>query len=130
MTAPSPAIKTFTCDLERIGLSPYTWKLTGTSKEARAEAGMPGAYLKAVVSNTTTIGLVIDGTANMGCTADGMPVIEYSVDDGPFRHQQLSQTSALYTDAGLELLACRDATTFGDIAELSVILVSVSRKSA
>lgn len=97
MTAPSPASKTFTCDLERIGLSPYTWKLTGTSKEARAEAGMPGAYLKAVVSETTTIGLVIDGTANTGCTAGGMPVIEYSVDDGPFRHQQLSQTGALYT---------------------------------
>lgn len=42
----------------------------------------------------------------------------------------VEEMSTLCADAGLELLACRDATTFGDVPYLEVILVSVSRKPA
>jgi lysophospholipase L1-like esterase len=58
---------------------------------------MPGAYLKAVVQGTATLGVVIDGSANSGCPASSMPVIEYSVDQGPFKIVQLTKTGEPYT---------------------------------
>jgi lysophospholipase L1-like esterase len=58
---------------------------------------MPGAYFKTVAKGTATIGLVIDGTANAGCPEPSMPVIEYSVDDGPFVIVPLKRTDAVYT---------------------------------
>ena len=64
---------------------------------ARAEAIMPGAYLKAVFQGSKTIGLIVDGTANRGCPATSMPVVEFSVDDGPFKIVPLTKTDELYT---------------------------------
>jgi ubiquinone/menaquinone biosynthesis C-methylase UbiE len=40
----------------------------------------------------------------------------------------MEEMSTLCTDAGLQLLTCRDAATFGDVPNLDVILVSVSCK--
>ncbi len=84
------------CDHPDFGLSPYSWKPSGTGAEARVEATLPGAYLKTVVKGTARIDLLVDGTANEGCPPPSMPFIEYSVDDGPFAMQQLSQTGGPY----------------------------------
>ena len=84
------------CDHPDFGLCPYAWKLSGAGNDARAEATLPGAYFKTTVKGTAGIELLIDGTANDGCPPPSMPVIEWSVDDGPFASQQLSQTGALY----------------------------------
>ena len=55
---------TLPIDHAQMFLAPYVWKMSGLGTEARAEAAMPGAYLKAVVEGTTTLGLIVDGTAN------------------------------------------------------------------
>ncbi|MCL5102870.1 MAG: SGNH/GDSL hydrolase family protein [Armatimonadetes bacterium] len=91
------AVTTYYCDNPNIKLAPYVWKVTGSGASARAEATMPGAYFKTKLIGTTTVGLVIDGAANNGCPASSMPVIEYSLDDGPFTQKQLTQTGAVYT---------------------------------
>ena len=90
-------MNTIYIDDKRVGLSPYVWKCTGSSQTARAEATMPGAYLKTIMHGTANIGLVIDGTANNGCPAASMPVVEYSVDEAPFTHVQLTKVGELYT---------------------------------
>jgi len=95
-TAASAATNTVPCDNPNFGLSPYTWKCTGTGGDARAEAAMPGAYFKTIIKGTTTVALAIDGTANDGCPPPSMPVVEYSVDDGPFTVTPLTQTGAVY----------------------------------
>jgi len=84
-------------EFELLGLSPYAWKCSGTGATLRAEATFPGAYLKTIVNGTSTIGLVIDGTANNECPPKNMPTIEYSVDGGPFTRVQLTQTGTVYT---------------------------------
>ena len=84
-------------EFELLGLSPYVWKCSGTGATLRAEATFPGAYLKTIVNGTSTIGLVIDGTANNGCRPENMPTIEYSIDDGPFTILQLTKTGTVYT---------------------------------
>jgi hypothetical protein len=95
VTSANPAA-TFPCDSPQLLLSPYVWKRTGAGPMARAEAGIPGAYLKASFEGTTTIGLEIDGTANAGCPTNSMPVVSYSVDDSPFKVVQLSQTGNVF----------------------------------
>jgi alpha-galactosidase len=94
----SPAAMTSVpCDDPNFGLSPYVWKMTGSTGDARAEATFPGAYFKTMVKGTSTLGVVIDGTANDGCPTPSMPVVEYSIDDGPFTVVPLTQTGAVYT---------------------------------
>jgi hypothetical protein len=88
---------TVSCDTADFGLSPYVWKRTGTGALARAEATMPGAYVKLAFRGSAGIGLIIDGAANRGCPAPSMPVIEYSVDEGPFRVVPLIRTGEVYT---------------------------------
>ncbi len=56
-------------DDARIALAPYVWKRTGSGDTARAEATMPGAYLKLDFVGSTAVGLLVDGTANDGCAA-------------------------------------------------------------
>ncbi len=73
------------------------WKRTGAGAGARAEAAMPGAYLKAAFRGSTSAGLVVDGSINRGCPASSRPVVEFSVDDRPFRAVPLSGTDASYT---------------------------------
>lgn len=97
VSVPCGAAKTIPCDTPHFGLSPYTWKCTGTGSNARAEATFPGAYLRTMTTGTTSIGLVIDGTANDGCPTPSMPVIEWSIDDGPFTVVPLTQTGSVYT---------------------------------
>jgi lysophospholipase L1-like esterase len=77
-------------------LSPYAWKMSGAGPDARAEATMPGAYVRAVFRGSSAAGLMVDGTANNGCPAPSMPVIEHSVDDGPFTALPLSRSGELY----------------------------------
>lgn len=83
--------------VEALGLAPYVWKQSGVDETFRAEAAMPGAYLKTMFQGTTTVGLIVDGTANVGCPAASMPVIEYSINGGPLSVVQLSSTGAVYT---------------------------------
>ncbi len=84
-------------DVRGLLLAPYVWKVTGTGSTARAEATVPGAYLKAKFVGSSTIGLVIDGSANAGCPASSMPVVEYAVDNLPLHIVQLTNTTSLYT---------------------------------
>ncbi|MHB9037501.1 MAG: hypothetical protein ACYC64_12615 [Armatimonadota bacterium] len=96
------------CDSPSFGLSPYTWKSTNSGTDARVEAAMPGAYFKTIVKGSKTAGIVIDGTANSGCPTSSMPVIEYSVDDGPFTIVPLTRTGEVYA---LPLAQGLDATS-------------------
>jgi lysophospholipase L1-like esterase len=79
------------------GLSPYVWKAFGEGAAARIEATMPGAYIKAVVQGTTRIGMQIDSIDSKGCAPASMPVIEYSIDEGPFHVVPLAKTGEVYT---------------------------------
>ena len=90
------ATKRFAVDDANLALAPYVWKVSGTGPAARAEAAMPGAYVRAVFQGSATVGLVIDGTANKGCPAASMPVVEYSVDQAPFVVVPLTKTGELY----------------------------------
>ncbi len=90
------SMTTISCDDVRIALAPYVWKCTGSGATARAEATLPGAYLKLAFQNSSTLGLLVDGTANIKCPSSGMPVVDYSVDDGPFKTIQLTNTGEVY----------------------------------
>ena len=91
------ACKIIDCAHPNVFLAPYVWKRLQTNSTVQAEATMPGAYLKAMVQGTATLGALIDGSANNGCPASSMPVIEFSVDQGPFKIVQLTKTGAPYT---------------------------------
>ena len=88
---------TVAIDRDELLLSPYVWKPSGTGREARVEAAIPGAYLKAQFQGSARVGLVVDGTANEGCPAHSMPVIEFSIDEGPFQVVPLVKTGEVYT---------------------------------
>ena len=85
------------CGNSNLCFAPYVWKRIETNSTVQMEATMPGAYLKAEVQGTTTLGLLVDGWANLGCPTSSMPVVEYSIDRGPFKIVQLSRTGAIYT---------------------------------
>lgn len=78
-------------------LAPYVWIRQGEGLASRAEAVTPGAYIKASFRDSSTLGLVVDGTANRGCPVESLPVIEYSIDDGEFHIVRLRTTDAVYT---------------------------------
>src|SRR5207248_3098881 len=88
----APGAATVGADDPRLGLAPYVWKRTGEGPAARAEATMPGAYLRFAFQGSKSIRLLIDGAANKGCPPASMPVVDYSVDDGPFKTTQLTRT--------------------------------------
>jgi lysophospholipase L1-like esterase len=94
---PTAGQRTVAVDQADLRLSPYTWKVSGKGPDARAEAAIPGAYLKMAFRGSATVGLVVDGTANQGCPAPSMPVIEFSIDDGPYRVVALTRTGAVTT---------------------------------
>ena len=83
-------------DNRQLYLAPYVWKPLNTPDGPRAEAAMPGAYLKAAFGGSATVELVIDGTANRDCPRESMPVIEYSLDEGPFQIVPLTRTGDVY----------------------------------
>jgi lysophospholipase L1-like esterase len=83
---------TVSCDNPKLLLAPYAWRQSGSGDAARAEATLPGAYLKAAFSGSATVGLVVDGTANVGCPPHVMPFVDCSVDQGPIQTQQLTRT--------------------------------------
>lgn len=80
----------------RLFLSPYVWKRTGAGREARAEAGIPGAYLKVLVRGTTGVRLLIDGSANNGCPPTSMPIVDFAVDHGAFKSATLTEAGEVY----------------------------------
>jgi len=75
--------------LPEIVFSPYGWLRFGAGEGASFEAMMPGAYLKFAAENTSMLGVFVDFSINRGCPAHSMPVIEYSVDNKPFKTLQL-----------------------------------------
>jgi hypothetical protein len=77
-------------------LAPYVWRCTGSGPTARAEATLPGAYFKAVFQGSRAIRLLVDGTANTGCPAAGMPVIDYSLDGRAYHTVRLGTTGEVY----------------------------------
>jgi lysophospholipase L1-like esterase len=87
---------TISTDNPKLFLAPYAWRQSGAGDAARAEATLPGAYIKATFTGSATLGLVIDGTANVGCPPGVMPVLDWSVDKGPVQTKQINQT-VLYT---------------------------------
>ncbi len=64
-------------------------------RAARAEAGIPGAYLKSVVRGSALVRLLIDGTANGSCPP---PRCGGGCRGGPRRGQvdSLTKTGAIY----------------------------------
>ena len=44
-------------DNPKLFFSPYTWRQSGAGDAARAEATLPGAYLKAAFTGSATLGL-------------------------------------------------------------------------
>jgi lysophospholipase L1-like esterase len=102
-TAADPATPTSQGTLKQIEitdssifLSPYAWKRTGSGPEARAEATMPGAYLKAAFQGATAIRLLVDGAANRGCPAGSMPLLDYSIDGRAYQTVPLAATGGVY----------------------------------
>ncbi len=91
-----PSLATIAADDVKIAFAPYVWKSTGAGAAARAEATMPGAYLKVKFQGSQSIRLLIDGAANKGCPPASMPVVEYSIDEGPFKTTQLTKTDDVY----------------------------------
>jgi hypothetical protein len=92
----SPAGKRIGIDDARLLLSPYSWKRTGEGESLRAEAAMPGAYLKAAWTNSATIGVLVDGTANQHCPDEALPVVEYSVDGREYHTARLQKRDGVY----------------------------------
>ncbi len=90
MSGETASKTTIAINEDRIFLSPYSWKITGEGPTARAEATMPGAYFRALFKGSATIGVLVDGTANRDCPPAAMPVVEYSMDGGPFQAIQLT----------------------------------------
>ena len=86
-------------------LSPYVWRPSGSADAARIEAMLPGAYIKALVSGTTAVRILIDGSANAGCLPNSMPWVEWSVDYGPFQTLHLDRTDGVYAVTLAEGLA-------------------------
>jgi hypothetical protein len=76
--------------------APYVWHCTGEGRQARAEAAMPGAYVKLRFRDSALLRVLIDGAANEGCPPAAMPVVDYSLDNGPFHSIQLTKTDGLY----------------------------------
>jgi hypothetical protein len=76
--------------------SPYVWKRSSTGEAARAEATMPGAYVKLAFRGSTMADLLVDGTANKGCPKEALPIIDYSVDNGAFQSVRLSEKDEVY----------------------------------
>jgi lysophospholipase L1-like esterase len=93
----SPRSTNIPGDHAQLKWAPYVWKCTGDGPSWRAEATMPGAYLAFVAQKTSSIGVVVDGTANRGCPPSSMPVVEYSIDEGPYKIVPLTKTDAVYT---------------------------------
>jgi len=91
------AMRTFPVTDANLLLAPYVWKCVGTGASSRAEATMPGAYVKAQVRGTDSVGLLVDGTANAGCSADLMPVVDVSIDGGEFKSTALTARNGVYT---------------------------------
>ncbi len=117
-----PASVVISVDRADLQLAPYVWKRSGKDGSARASAAMPGAYLKAAFLGSTAIGLVVDGAINRGCPAASMPVIEFSVDDGPFKVVPLVNTEGPYTLAmasGLEAAATHRVDVFLRASDLT-----------
>jgi lysophospholipase L1-like esterase len=103
-------------------LAPYVWKRSGKGPGARAEAGMPGAYLKAAFRGSTSVGLVLDGSINRGCPAASMPVVEFSLDDGPFKVAPLARTDESYVlpvASGLDAAALHKLAVFFRASDLT-----------
>jgi len=84
------------CLHSKVVRSPYVWKTLGPKKHQRIEATMPGAYLRATFREASRIALVIDGEANAGCSRSSMPIIEYSIDEQPYKIVPLKETSGEY----------------------------------
>jgi hypothetical protein len=83
-------------DDANIHFAPYVWKNLGSGRGARAEAAMPGAYVKMAFQGSAAIRVLIDGTANDGCPPAAMPVVDFSLDQGEFKTVQLSKTGEVY----------------------------------
>jgi lysophospholipase L1-like esterase len=90
-------ISTVAIDDELLLLAPYVWKRTDAGPTTRAEAAMPGAYIKAAFQGSKTLGLIVDSTANRDCPTESMPVIEYSLDEGEFKVVPLTRPGEVYT---------------------------------
>jgi lysophospholipase L1-like esterase len=52
---------------------------------------MPGAYIRATFTGTSTISLLVDGEANLDCPPASSPMIEYSLDHGAYETVALTR---------------------------------------
>ena len=89
--------RTISCDDPKLVFAPYVWLQSGSGEPARAEAAIPGAYLKAAFSGSRTVGIVIDAAANAGGDPNTRPAVEWSVDYGPFQTQLIDLNGGVYT---------------------------------
>jgi hypothetical protein len=83
-------------DEEGIVLAPYVWRALGMAASPSVEANMPGAYVRAQFAEAEDISLLVDGEANRGCPPSALPLLEYSIDLGPFVPLRLSELAGEY----------------------------------
>jgi len=102
--------------------APYVWRHRGQGSGARITATMPGAYLRFTISGSTTVQLLIDGAVNAGCPADSRPVLEFSIDYGPFLVVALTEIDHVYPltlTAGLDPAAPHRVDCYFRAADLT-----------
>jgi len=89
--------RTIFCDDPKLVFAPYVWLQSGSGVSARAEATIPGAYLKAAFTGSRTVGIIIDATGNAGGDPNTRPSVEWSVDYGPFQTELIDRNAGVYT---------------------------------
>jgi lysophospholipase L1-like esterase len=122
VAAQNRAPTVFPIDHADLVVAPYVWKVTGKGAGTRAEATMPGAYVKAAFRGSTAVGLILDGSVNRGCPASSMPVVEFSIDEGPFKAVPLSRAENTYVlsmGSGLNAEATHRVEVFFRAADLT-----------
>ncbi|MBP5092633.1 MAG: hypothetical protein J6332_01120 [Abditibacteriota bacterium] len=96
LSSSSFAAKTIPVTDENVYFSPYTWKTVTSGGVTTREAVLPGAYIKITFKSTSSFGLVVDATATKGVTGE-VPVIEYTIDNGPYKTASLATNKTTYT---------------------------------
>ena len=76
-------------------LAPYVGNSPAPARRRGPRPPCP-AHLPRRLQGLATLDVMIDGTANRDCPADGMPVVEYSIDGGQFhpRYDMAGQTGS------------------------------------
>lgn len=108
-----PATDTIAVNDANLFLSPYNWRMNGSTY---AQTNNPGAYVKTKFTGTS-VGISVDVSMLTGVSAGDYPTILYSVDNSPFTRLQLASV-----DTDISLASGLADTTH----DLLIILVAAT----